>query len=45
VITDGTDTMVYHSTNLAGNGTETLLATLVGVADPSTLVTGDFVFA
>jgi len=45
VFSNGTDTFVYHSTDLAANGTETLLATIVGLADATGLVTGDFVFA
>lgn len=45
VISNGVDTLVYHSTDLADNGTETLLVTLSGITDTSTLVTGDFVFA
>lgn len=45
VISNGSDTLVYHSDDLAGNGTETLLVTLTGISDTSTLVTGDFVFA
>ncbi len=45
VLSDGVDTYVYHSTDLAGNGTETLLVTLSGISDPTSLVTGDFVFA
>jgi Ca2+-binding RTX toxin-like protein len=45
VFSDGVDTFVYHSTDLGTNGTETLLVTLSGITDPTTLVTGDFVFA
>jgi S-layer protein len=45
VFGDGTDAFVYHSTDLAGNGTETLIATLTGIADCSDFVTADFIFA
>jgi hypothetical protein len=42
VLSDGTNTLVYGTDNLAGNGTETLLVTLTGIADATTLVTADF---
>ena len=45
VISNGTNTLVYHTTNLGANGTETLLVTLAGIADATSLVTADFVFA
>lgn len=45
VIGDGTDLLIYHTDDLADNGTETLIATLSGIADASDLVTGDFTFA
>ncbi len=45
VFSDGVDTFIYHSTDMGTNGTETLLVTLSGITDPTTLVTGDFVFA
>jgi arginase family enzyme len=45
VFSDGVDTFVYYSTYLAANGTETLVATLAGITTPTSLVTGDFVFA
>ena len=45
VFGDGTNAFVYHSTDLAGNGTETLIATLNGIADCSDFVTADFIFA
>ena len=45
VFSDGVDTFVYYSTDLAANGTETLVATLAGITTPTSLVTGDFVFA
>lgn len=45
VVSDGTDTFVYYSTDLAANGTETLIATIAGVASADSLATGDFIFA
>jgi hypothetical protein len=42
VISDGTDTFVYSTTNLGANGTEVLLATFVGIANPLSLVTANF---
>jgi Ca2+-binding RTX toxin-like protein len=42
VISDGTNTYVYGSDNLAADGTETLLVTLNGITDPTSLVAGDF---
>lgn len=45
VISNGVDTFIYHSDNLDGDGNETLLVTLAGVTDPTSLVTADFVFA
>jgi len=42
----GADALVYYTDDLAGNGTETLVATLDGYgADISGLVTGDFLIA
>jgi len=45
VISDGTNTLVYGTNNLATNGTEVLVATLNGISDPTDLVTANFVFA
>lgn len=45
VISNGTSTSVYHTTNLGTDGTETLLVTLTGIANATSLVTADFVFA
>ncbi len=43
VFGDGTDTFVYGTDDLAGDGTETLLVTLSGVVDPLSLVDADIV--
>jgi hypothetical protein len=45
VISDGTNTLVYGTNNLATNGTEVLIATLNGISDPTDLVTANFIFA
>jgi len=45
VISNGVDTFIYYSDDLDANGNETLLVTLAGVTDPTSLVTADFVFA
>jgi hypothetical protein len=48
IVINGTDTsslQIYHSSDLADNGTETLLVTLAGITDATSLVTADFVFA
>ena len=45
IIDDGTDSYVYYSTDLANNGTETLVVTLTGVPAAEALVAGDFTFA
>ena len=45
VIDDGANSLVYYCSDLAGNGTETLVATLTGVAAAEVLVTADFIFA
>jgi len=42
VFSDGDDTFVYHTDDLDGDGTETLVLTLTGVSDATSLVTGDF---
>jgi Ca2+-binding RTX toxin-like protein len=43
VIPDGnSNTLVYHTTNLGTNGTETLMLTLTGVANASTLTSSMF---
>jgi Ca2+-binding RTX toxin-like protein len=43
VVPDGLgNTLVYHSTNLGTNGTETLMVTLTGVANASTLASTMF---
>jgi Ca2+-binding RTX toxin-like protein len=39
---DGTDTFVYHSTDLGANGAETLVLTLTGISDATSLVAADF---
>ena len=44
VVPDGSgNAKVYYSTDLGANGTETLLVTLTGIADVSSLVTADFI--
>lgn len=45
VIGDGSDVLIYHTDDLAGDGVETLIATLSGVTDASTLDTANFIFA
>jgi Ca2+-binding RTX toxin-like protein len=45
IIDDGTDSYVYFSTDLANNGTETLVVTLTGVPAAEALAAGDFTFA
>jgi hypothetical protein len=45
VISDATNTYVYHSDDLADNGTETLVATLTGITNATSLVAADFTFA
>ncbi|WP_192877888.1 calcium-binding protein [Limnohabitans sp. Rim28] len=45
IVDNGTDSFVYYTDNLAGNGTEVLVATLLGVAAAEALVTADFLFA
>jgi len=46
VFSDGTDTFIYSTGDLAGNtGAETLLVTLTGVSDATSLVAGSFTFA
>jgi len=45
VFSDGVDTFIYHSDDMGTNGVETLLVTLSGITDPTTLVTADFIFA
>jgi len=42
VFSDGVDTFVYYTTDLANDGTETLVATLTGVTNATSLVAADF---
>ena len=42
IFSDGTNTYVYGTDDLGGNGTETLLVTLSGITNPLLLVTADF---
>jgi Ca2+-binding RTX toxin-like protein len=42
IISDGTNTQVYHTTDLAGNGTETLMVTLTGISNPLSLSASNF---
>jgi len=44
VISDATNTYVYYSDDLADNGTETLVATLTGITNATSLVAADFTF-
>jgi hypothetical protein len=44
VVPDGSgNAQVYYSTDLGANGTETLLVTLTGIANVSSLDTADFI--
>jgi hypothetical protein len=45
VFDDTVNTYVYYASDLSNNGSETLVATLVGIADTATLGAADFVFA
>jgi len=44
VFSNNGNTFVYHSSNLAGNGTETLLLTLQGISNAADLNANDFLF-
>ena len=42
VFDDTVNTYVYYASDLANNGSETLVATLVGITDTATLGAADF---
>jgi len=45
ILSNGTDLFIYYSTNLAADGTETLIATLTGITDAADLLASNFSFS